>query len=142
MVDLKELRAKAQAARAALAENVKTVELDIAGELVEVTFQQAPGDVWADLLVTHPPRRGTDANIGYNSDAASRDYPADLIRIGGETPDADTWHDIFDSLTSPSIKMAAAALWALNQNEPYQRILELGKAKAGASSRKRRSPAK
>jgi hypothetical protein len=80
--------------------------------------------------------------VGYNTDAVARIYPVDRITVAAEPVDPGTWGDLLDVLPSPSLSLIAAALWGLNQYEPQQRIAELGKAKAGGSTRKRRSPAK
>lgn len=148
MVDLNELRAKARAARAAGASEYKTVEVELDGEMFELKLLKASGAVWADLIANHPPRPG-DEYIGYNPDAVPRDYPAELISIDGVAfvtnegePDTEAWQEVFDGFESPSIKYTAAALYTLNQAEPLKKILELGKARAGASTKKRRSPAK
>jgi hypothetical protein len=83
-----------------------------------------------------------DGNVGFNSDAVAKDYPLDKITIDGESVDADTWSEVMSVLTAPGIKLVAAVLWGINQSDPARRAAELGKARAGGSSRKRRSPAK
>ena len=138
MVDLKALIAKAQAEVEAATES-STIE--VGGQLVDVSFRQVAGHVWADLVVAHPPRPGTDGNIGFNSDLMVRDYPAESITVDGQPVDGETWRELFAVVTSPNIKFMAAAIWALNQNNPTKRIVELGKARAGVSTKKRRSPA-
>lgn len=139
MVDLKALIAKAQAE---IAENSKTAQVEIGGELVDVVLRQVPGHVWADLIVTHPARTGSDEYVGFNSDALVRDYPVEYVTVAEEPVDVETWQEMYDTLTSPSIKGLAAVAWALNQNDPAKRIVELGKARAGGSTKRRRSPAK
>ena len=138
MADLKALIAKA---RAQIEESREAFEIEIGGEIVPLVFRQLPGHEWADLVVAHPPRQGTDRNIGFNSDALVRDYPVSHITVDGEPVDVETWQELYDAATSPNIKIMAAAAWALNQNLPWQRIQELGKARAGGSMKKRRSPA-
>lgn len=141
-MDLKALIAKARAEAASVEPTVAPVA--VGGELVDVGFLPVAGVEWADLMATHPPRKGSvlDSNVGFNSDAVARDYPVSKITVGGEPVDEETWHELFSVLSSPSIKLIAAALWGMNQSDPAQRIAELGKAKAGGSTRKRRSPAK
>lgn len=136
MADLKALIAKAKAETAE-----RGLEIVVGGEIVEVLFSRVPGHVWADLLVTHPPRKGSDENVGVNPDAIVRDYPVEYITVEGEPVDTETWRDLYEAVTSPNIKFMAAAIWMLNQSEPIKMIADLGKARAGAQSKKRRSPA-
>lgn len=120
-----------------------TVPVYVGGELVEVSFRPVEGHVWADLVASSPPRPGStlDGNVGYNSDAVARRYPLSLVLVDGEPVSAEDWSDLHDVIPSPSVKLIAAGLWGLNQNDPAKRIAELGKARAGAQPKKRRSPA-
>ena len=137
-MDLQALIAKS---REQIGETAPTekVPVELGGEAVEIVFRMVPGQVWADLTATTPPRAGskTDSNVGYNTDAVARKYPLDHITVGGESIDGDTWASMLDVLTSPGLKLIAAALWGLNQLQPSQRIAELGKALAGAPKKKR-----
>lgn len=140
-----ELQERIAAARAKLGVNAPTEEVpvEIAGELTKIVFRQVAGHTWADLTATNPPRAGSkqDSNVGYNTDAAARAYPLEYVTVDGAPVDADTWRGILEVLSSPSLKLIAAALWGLNQLKPSQRISELGKASAGGSKRKQNSPA-
>ncbi|MGW9587499.1 hypothetical protein [Microbacterium sp. NPDC055455] len=140
-MSVKDLIAKARAELDTAAPVVVPVE--VGGELVDIGFRPVLGTVWADLMAVHPPRPGAvlDGNVGFNSDAVAKDYPLDRVTVDGEPVDAETWADLMGVLTSPGIKLVAAALWGLNQNDPQRRAAELGKARAGAAKRKRRSPA-
>jgi hypothetical protein len=115
----------------------------VGGELVDVSFRPVEGHVWADLMASCPPRPGStlDGNVGFNSDAVAGAYPLTHVLVDGEPVDAEVWADLLSVIPSPSVKLVAAALWGLNQNDPAQRIAELGKARAGARTKKRRSPA-
>lgn len=134
---VKDLIAKA---RAAVDEAEPTVApVEVGGELVEIGLRPVLGHVWADLTATHPPRKGSvlDGNVGFNSDAVAKDYPLDRITVDGEAVDAETWAELCDVLTAPGIKLVAAALWGINQNDPQRRVAELGKARASAGKKKR-----
>jgi hypothetical protein len=146
---VKELIAKAKAEAEAVQPAVASVLLG--GELVDIAFGRVAGHVWADLTAICPPRPGStlDGNVGFNSDRVARVYPLDCILVAGEPLidddgefDKATWNEIIDVLPSPSIKLIATQLWALNQNDPLKRIAELGKARTSAPKRKRSSPAK
>ena len=121
---------------------VATVE--VGGTLYDVGLRPVLGSVWADLTATHPPRPGSvlDGNVGFNSDAVAKDYPLDKITIDGEAIDVETWAGVTSVLTAPGIKLLASVLWGINQQEPIRRAAELGKARAGAALKKRRSRAK
>lgn len=121
-----------------------TVPVEVAGTLVDIGFRPILGAAWADLMAVHPPRPGSvlDGNVGFNSDAVAKDYPLDKVTVDGEPVDEETWAGLMEVLTAPGVKHVAAALWGLNQNDPARRAVELGKARAGAAKRKRRSPAK
>lgn len=141
-MDLQALIAKARESVGANAPTDK-VPVELGGEYVEIEVRMVAGSVWADLTAMTPPRPGskTDQNVGYNTDAVAAGYPVDHITVAGESVDVDTWRAILAVLSSPSLKLIAAALWGLNQLGPSQRIAELGKAQAGALRKKRSSPA-
>jgi hypothetical protein len=139
-MDLKESIAKA---KAEIEASVAEVQIDVGGTLYDVAFRMVAGHVWADLTAQCPPRQGAkiDANVGFNSDVVARVYPLDHIAVGGEAIDAETWAELMEVVASPAIKGIALVLWRLNQIGPAERAVELGKARAGAQSKKRRSPA-
>lgn len=124
--------------------DIVSAPVEIGGNLHDLGFRPVLGPVWADLMATHPPRRGStlDGNVGFNSDAVAKDYPLDKITIDGESVDAETWASVMEVLTSPGVKLVASVLWGINQKIPQDRVAELGKARAGGASKKRRSPAK
>ena len=135
------IKERIAAARALVADAEATIApVEIGGELTDLGFRPVTGQVWADLMATHPPRPGSvlDGNVGFNSDAVAKDYPLDKVTVDGEPVDAETWAEINDVLTAPGIKLVAAALWGINQNDPARRAAELGKARASAPKRKRR----
>jgi hypothetical protein len=136
-MDLKE---RIEAARA-LVENAEptVATVEVGGELIDVGFKPVLGQVWADLMATHPPRPGAilDGNVGFNSDAVAKDYPLGKITVDGLPVDAETWAEINAVLTAPGIKLFAAALWGINQNDPARRAAELGKVRASAGKKKR-----
>lgn len=138
MQELQALIAKSQEQIGEAAPTEK-VPVELGGQAVEIAFRMVEGQVWADLTATTPPRAGskTDSNVGYNTDGVARKYPLDHITVGGVTVDDATWASMLKALTSPGLKLIAAALWGLNQLQPSQRIAELGKALAGAPKKKR-----
>lgn len=142
MVDVKALIAKAKAETEQ--SEWAVVPVMVADELVDVGFRPVAGHVWADLTAQNPPRPGAtrDNNVGFNTDAVAADYPLECVTVDGEPVDRDTWTDFLAVLPSPSLKIIAASLWGMNQFDPQQRIVELGKARAGDSTKRRRSPAK
>lgn len=109
------------------------VPVELGGEITMLTFLPVWGDQWSDVTAMHPPRPGAtlDANLGYNSDAASADYPVDAITVDGEPVDRDTWRELCRVLTEPNRKLIASVLWGLNRVNPNERIREAGKAKTG-----------
>lgn len=126
------------------------VPVDVGGELTDLSFRPIAGNDWANLTASCPPRPGakSDDVTGYNTDAVARRYPLDHVLVDGGPilddegkPDVVTWNDMFDVMPSPSIKLVAAALWGLNQNDPQKRIADLGKARLAASTKKRPSRA-
>lgn len=138
-MDLKALIEKARAELPAPVDSAPVI-IEVAGEVGDVVFKKLSGPAWADMIATHPPRPGTDGALGFNSDAAARDYPHDHITVDGEpVPDQGTWEATFDLQSSPTIKQLAAAVWSINQYRPQQRVVELGKARTAASTKKRRS---
>ncbi len=130
-MNLHEKIAKARA----LLESAEPTSLDIelGGELTPLTFLPVLGDVWADITATNPPRPGAtlDANVGYNTDGASKDYPVDRITVDGAQPTVDEWREILSVVSSPNLKNIATTLWGLNQLEPGRRLVEAGKASEG-----------
>tara|TARA_R110002020_G_scaffold48774_4_gene139035 strand:+ start:1230 stop:1655 length:426 start_codon:yes stop_codon:yes gene_type:complete len=138
------LKDKIAAAKAALG-SVEPVEQDVVvgNELVKLAFLPADGQVWADLVSTHPPRVGSknDSDFGFNVDAVGRHYPHELITADGEPVTAEEWAELFVVLASPHIKNIGIAVWGKNQLEPARKLIELGKASAGASKKKSSSPA-
>ncbi|MDR7189782.1 hypothetical protein J2Y46_002608 [Microbacterium sp. BE35] len=148
MTDVKALIAKARAKAETAPPTVVPVE--VGGELVDIAFGRIPGHVWADLTAMCPPRKGStqDENVGFNADRIVRVYPLESVVVGGEPLlddegefDRETWGALIDELTSPNLKLIAAALWAVNQKAPADLLASLGKARMSAPKRKRTSHA-
>lgn len=138
-MDLKARIAKAKK-EIAEAEPV-VVPVEIGGELTDIGFRPVSGREWVDLTATNPPRAGSvlDGNVGFNSDAVALAYPLEKITVDDAPVDAETWADLNDALTGPGVKLIAAALWGINQNDPMKRAAELGKARTSAATKKRTS---
>jgi hypothetical protein len=141
-MDLKALIAKARA-ESGIEAPTGSADIEIGGELVEVVFRRLPGAEWSDLTATTPPRVGsrTDAMLGYGTEGVGPKYPIGYIEVAGEPVDAATWAELYEQLLAPSITAIATCIFNLNQGLPSQRIVELGKARAGDSKKKRNSPA-
>jgi hypothetical protein len=145
MADLRALIAKAKAEIAEAEPSV--VPVNLGGELVDIAFGRMTGAAWADLTASCAPRKGSvhDANIGWNTDAVARKYPLDSVLIDGQPVvndegefDAELWNEVIDALPSVSIRAIAAELYRVNQKEPLERIIELGKAQISAPKKRRR----
>lgn len=133
------------AAKAQLADaKPTTVDVEFGGEITVLGFTPIGGTDWADLTATCPPRKGAtlDNNIGYNIDAVLRAFPVAHITVDGEPTTQTVYDDIVSVLASPHIKRASEVLFHIQQMIPAQRLIELGKASAGAQRKKPRSPAK
>lgn len=131
-MDIQALIAKARAKAAEPVQQVIPVELG--GELVDITLIKVDGPTWADLTAMSPlrPDSQLDLNIGYNVDAVAKLYPIGHVLVGGEPVEQETWLDILTVLEGPSLKLIAAALWGMNQNDPEKLVAELGKARLAA----------
>lgn len=133
-------KAKAEIANA----EPKTVDVEFGGEITVLGFTPIRGDEWDELTSEYPPRKGAvlDGNIGYNIKAVLKAFPVDHITVDGEPTTAEEYTEIVSVLASPHIKRASEVLFHIQQMLPAQRLIELGKASAGAPKRSQRSPAK
>lgn len=141
MTDLDALIAKQRARLEKPASD--TLNVAVGGELVALEFWKIPGVDWSLLAAVNPPRPGSkaDTNHGYNSDSLPADYPVTAISVGGEPIEKETWQALYAVLDSTHRKNIAAVLWGLNVYAVIQELGALGKASAGASVKKRTSPA-
>lgn len=126
--------------------DAKTTDVDVefGGEVTTIGYRPIPGTDWADLTAAHPARQGAvlDGNIGYNLNAVLTHFPASHVTVDGSPTTAEEYADIISVLASPHIHRASEVLFKIQQLEPAQRLLTLGKASAGAPKRKPSSPAK
>lgn len=115
-----------------------TVDVEFGGEITVLGFTPIRGDEWDELTVLNPPRKGAvlDGNIGYNIKAVLKAFPVDHVTIDGEPATQDVYTDIVSVLASPHIKRASEVLFHIQQMLPAQRLIELGKASAGAPKKK------
>lgn len=129
MSRIKDLIAKQRAELEASAQ--QSVDVVLGGELVTLAFDRALPEEWDALMVAHPARQGakSDASVGYNVKAVSRAYPH--VSADGESLDADTWAELFDSLDSVNRNNVEIVIWGVNINDALVKLRELGKARAG-----------
>lgn len=128
MSRIKELIAKQRAELETSAQ--QSVDVVLGGELVTLTFDRAQPDEWDALMVANPARQGakSDAAVGYNAKAVSRDYPH--VSAEGEKLDAQTWAELFGSLDSVNRNNVEIVIWGVNINDALVKLRELGKARA------------
>lgn len=139
MVDVKALIAKARDANKSAGEdNWVDVSTLIADQYTTIRFEVIAGHAWSTLTATSPPREHSviDKEYGFDIDAVVRRYPADAIRVGGESVDQETWDSLFVELDAPTIKHCGESVWTVNQLSPLGRVLKAKKAMAGASKTK------
>lgn len=139
-MDLKALIAEQKAE----IESVKTESVDVVlgKERVTVEVARLLPDDWQQLVAEHPPRKlagktlmvHSDSSIGYDQNGLPRDYPAEKIRVGGETVDQETWREIYTVLNTVHRNNVGTVIWGLNVFDAVQELQELGKAVAGLSS--------
>ncbi|KEP75769.1 hypothetical protein HR12_23460 [Microbacterium sp. SUBG005] len=78
------------------------------------------GDVWTDLTRAYPANLPADGPYQYARSRVARAYPADRIRLDGETTDADTWASVFDLISEDDREAIEAVMWWLHIGEPGQ----------------------
>lgn len=126
-MDFKDILAKAQEE----VQEVKLVEVSVAGELFRVEVSRLPGMDWSAIMVACPPRSPKLAGIGYDlTDGAllacerhSRFLDADDEVVA----DVD-WAELFTVLAGSEVQGIAATWWTLNMRDPNTRVVELKKA--------------
>ncbi|MFT4281172.1 hypothetical protein [Microbacterium sp.] len=110
------------------------LNVEVGGELTELTFLPLWGEDWEDIVATNPPRPGaeTDGLVGYNTDAVAKDYPTSKVTVDGEHVDEEQWRRLMSVLTAPNRKNIASVLYGLNVLQPSQKLKEAaGKAVKG-----------
>ena len=124
------------AQRAKLAAATPT-EFDIVlgGEKLTVAINRMRPDQWAELTGAHPPRTGTvDTGVGYNQATLPRDYPVELITIGGANPEQPEWQAAYEVLDPVHRVTIGNVIWGVNVFTGLKEFQALGKAAAGDSS--------
>lgn len=121
-------------------------------ELVTVRFWPISGQEWRKVTAGLPPRGGVvqDMNLGYNLDAAVREYPSvylvqgdDVVKVSDPEPrkkptdpEHRPWYDVVDALSAPDLKALASAVWGLCEYTPQKRLAAAGKASARGRKKK------
>lgn len=113
-----------------------TVDVVMAGQLVTVEVSKLLPDDWQVLVLSNPPRSNvaSDARIGYDQDRLPRAYPAEKVKVAGESVDQDTWADTFAVLDNVHRNNVATLIWGVNVFQAVKELQELGKAPAVRSS--------
>lgn len=126
------------------------------GNLYELVFYRADGDVWAETVARHPLRLDSvvDLKYGYNfnavvleigaltghyiEDGAEHKFPMDPVdeKNKGARPTSSVWENLFKSAAGAEVGKITDAIWALNEWNPAQEI-ERAKKALKAGSRKK-----
>jgi hypothetical protein len=126
----------------------RTVEVTVAGELLELTFTELPGMDWASITAKHPPRLDApvDLRYGYNVHGVCADAAKvnGVVRQGDEvvTPRVDgkekidEWADLIALLSGHDLNSVCDAVFALNEWLPQQRVAAAKKASTASSKKK------
>jgi hypothetical protein len=114
----------------------ETLNVVLAGELVEVRITKLMPDDWQQLVATHPPRVGidSDGNLGFDQATLPRDYLATHIQVAGEDIETETWTEMFGLLDSVHRNNIGTVVWGLNVYAAVKELRELGKARADQES--------
>lgn len=129
MTDLKALIEKQRAALSVV--KFQDVSVVLGGEKVTLTVERVLPDVWDELMLRNPPRRGSksDEDAGYNTKGVTLAYPR-LLR-DGEVLDAEMRAELYGVLDSTWRNNIGITIWGVNVNESLREMRELGKASAG-----------
>jgi len=145
------------AAKEAPRKKSKPVEVLVNGNLYELVFYRADGDVWADSVARHPLRLDAviDLKYGYNFNEVVLEigsttsryieggeehaFPIDEVKDGEKPPirpKSSAWESFFKSLSGSEVGKVTDAIWALNEWDPAQEIERAKKALKAGSRRK------
>ena len=127
------------AAKAAPKKASDPVSVIVNGNLYELVFDRADGDVWAECVSRHPARAESkiDLRYGYNFNEVVLEIAPKTGRLadGVEIP-AEAWADLIPALSGAEIGRVTDAIWALNEWDPAQEIERAKKASKAGSRRK------
>lgn len=114
----------------------------VGDELYQVEMMRLDGMDWAAVMAECPPLDEKSARLGYDSNRAALvacKRHSRLLDADGEAVDMETvvkdgevvsdpWADLFQTISGAEIGALAAVWWALNMNDPNQRVIALKKA--------------
>lgn len=137
-------------AKAAPRDKSDPIQVVVGESLYELTFEQAPGPVWAAVTAKYPMRvdQPIDRAYGYNFHAVIPEIAPSTCTVtkGGEPVELvieprtaenprprNEWRDLFEVMDGGAFSRVADAVFALNQWGPDQRTIALGKASRVAS---------
>lgn len=132
MTDLKALISKQRA------KNEKVVSDDVVivvgGEPVTLTVERVHPDVWDQLILANPRRKGSESDdeAGYNTKGVTLAYPR--LLIDGEALDKETLAELYAELDSTWRNAIGVVIWGINVNHALQEMRALGKVRAGRKS--------
>lgn len=116
------------------------VPVAVGEDLYEVEVTRLPGMEWSAIMVDAPPT-GNDRVFGFDLNKGALlacQRHARLLDAEGEPVDmsqgedaSDPWEDLFDTISGQEVSIIAATWWALNVNDPNQRVVELKKSLTG-----------
>ena len=112
------------------------VPVAVGEALFDVEVSRLDGADWAAVMAECPPTTERGALLGYETDKAAliacRRH-ARLIDADGESVTDVVWQDLFSAISGAEVGAIAATWWALNMNDPNQRVVALKKAYSGGS---------
>lgn len=112
----------------------KLVQVAVGDELYQVEVKRLDGMDWAAVMADCPPTSTKDVALGYDTSKAallaSKKYSR-LLDSEGEPVEGLDWNDLFAEISGIEIGALAATWWAMNVNDPNQRVVALKKASAG-----------
>lgn len=113
------------------------VPVAVGDELYSVEVMRLDGMDWAAITAECPPTDEKGARLGYDTNKAAlvacRRHARLLDAEGEPVPDVE-WSELFATISGVEIAAIAATWWALNMNDPNQRVVKLKKASAGGSA--------
>lgn len=131
-----------EAAKSAPKNRSEPVAVLVNGNLHELVFYRADGDVWAECVSRHPARPDAkiDLRYGYNFNEVVLEIAPTtgrLIEKGVEADiPADAWAVLIPALSGAEISRVTDAIWALNEWDPAQEIEKAKKALSAGSKKK------
>lgn len=123
----------------------KRVAVAVGDDLFNVEVMRLDGMDWAAVMAECPPSDEKGARLGYDTNKAAliackrfsrlldaEDEPVDMSLVVKDDKVVESpWDDLFTTISGVEIGAIAATWWALNMNDPNNRVVELKKSLAG-----------